>query len=212
MLYIERFINELMTSNCYVVYNGNSKQCLVVDPASEKCEQVITYLDENHLIPQYIILTHEHTDHTWGVNTIVDRYDAKVVCSSKCKEALPVEGNTYFQFYYDDPNYKYVVKRVDVVLEDVDFKIKWNGQIIDFISTPGHSNGSVCFVINDYLFTGDAFMQYKPYIDKRKGSLEQYRISVKYLLGLYGSSSMTVCPGHGEPFAINEYSNLLSTF
>jgi len=37
MLKVKRFINELMTSNCYVVYEEGFDDCIVVDPASRYC-------------------------------------------------------------------------------------------------------------------------------------------------------------------------------
>ena len=70
MLKVERFINDLMTSNCYVVYDEVTKGCLVIDPASEKSLREIQFIEERGLSLDYIILTHEHTDHNWGVNSL----------------------------------------------------------------------------------------------------------------------------------------------
>lgn len=66
MLKIERFINELMNSNCYVVYDDNTKRCLVIDPGSEHSLREIEFIEENELTLDYILITHEHTDHNWG--------------------------------------------------------------------------------------------------------------------------------------------------
>ncbi len=66
MLKIERFINELMSSNCFIVYDEVTKHGVVVDPGSEKSEREQCFIKEKDLVIDYIILTHEHTDHTWG--------------------------------------------------------------------------------------------------------------------------------------------------
>lgn len=110
MIKVERFINQLMGSNCYLVVDEASHHCICIDPASEKSEREISYIKENELVLDYIFLTHEHTDHTWGVNALLEKYStAKVVCSSLCRDALPKEAQTYFLLYYDNTNYSYNV-------------------------------------------------------------------------------------------------------
>jgi glyoxylase-like metal-dependent hydrolase (beta-lactamase superfamily II) len=206
MLIIERFINELMTSNCYLVYYKSTDECIIIDPGTENCESIISYMDIRNLHPGYLILTHEHTDHTWGCNTLIDRYNSKVICSRECKKALPEEGNIYFRFYHDNPNYTYAVKRVDITLEDIDYVLRWNGHTLHFIQTPGHSEGSVCFSIENNLFTGDTIMQYKPFLRSKGGSHEKFKRSISYILDKYDTDCTKVYPGHGNPFYLRDYS------
>lgn len=200
MLRLERFENELMESNCYVLYDTNSYSCIVVDPGSEKSEKEIRFISEHMLTLDYIILTHEHTDHTWGVNALLEKFNPKVVCSNQCSINLNKESNAYFRYYYDDPNYQYVVKKVDVCIEGAFSKLTWSGRSILFLLTPGHSSGSMCFSADSYLFTGDTLMKYKPYISKRNGSLEEYEKSVRLLKEKFEGQRMLVCPGHGDSF------------
>lgn len=206
MLHVERFINQLMTSNCYLVVDEESKHCFCIDPASEKSEREIAYMEKNGLTLDYIILTHEHTDHTWGVNALLERHPAaKVICSELCKAALPKEAKAYFQFYYDDPNYSYNVARVDHTTDELDWHLQWGKNDIKFIGTPGHSPGSVCVAVGNKLFSGDTIMQFKPFIKKRNGgSMEQFQESVKRILEAFPADT-EVYPGHGEFFKLSEY-------
>lgn len=204
MIQIQRFVNELMTSNCFVVWDDETHHCVIIDPASEKAEREIQLIEDNKLTLDYILLTHEHTDHTWGVNTLVDRYDVKVVCSAACKEALPAAGDMYFRLYYDDPEYTYKVTRVDYTTEELKGLLAWNNSHIGFINTPGHSPGSICIDIDGKLFTGDTIMQYKPYINKRGGNLDVYKNSVKTILTKYPASTL-IYPGHGEIFPLSAF-------
>ena len=91
MIIIERFVNELMTSNCYIVVDEASKHCICIDPASEKSLHEIDYIEGNGFKLDYIFLTHEHTDHTWGCNSLVEKYGARVICSNVCKQNLEKE-------------------------------------------------------------------------------------------------------------------------
>lgn len=210
MYKIERFVNDLMTSNCYVIVHDIYPSCIIVDPGSEKSVNVINYIENNKLNPEYIILTHEHTDHTWGCNILKEKYKAKVVCSQSCKELLPEAGRSYFQFYFDNINYKYIVKDVDIILEDVCYLLNWNKQIIKFTQTPGHSEGSVIFSIENNLFTGDTIMQFKPFFPKRNGSIKKYKESIKKIFELYDPDKTIVYPGHGNVFLLKDFEYKLS--
>lgn len=205
MVHIRQFANQLMSSNGYVAYQDGLRSCLVIDPGSEKSEDMIRFMDERGLEPEYILLTHEHTDHTWGVNALLERYDTRVVCSAACKKALPREGRTYFLFYMDNAEYEYAVKRVDLVLEELEACLNWNGVEVRHVFTPGHSHGSVCYSIENNLFTGDTVMQYKPYIHKKQGSLEAFKNSIRLLMDTFDGAVTNVCPGHGSPFLLKDY-------
>lgn len=202
MIKVIRFINELMTSNCFIIYDEMYADCLVVDPASRESLNEIAFFEENNIKPSHVLLTHEHTDHTWGVNAIIDKYDSKIVCSKACADNLNRESRSYFLLYYDDKSYKYSVERVDVLLEDMEYKLTWHNIPILFISTPGHSMGSVCIQIEDKLFTGDTLMQFKPFINKRNGSKEAYEDSLAKLKQFTIGKDLTVFPGHGEIFKL----------
>lgn len=204
MLKIERFVNELMSSNCYIVVDEASKHCLCIDPASEKSLREIEYIDRNKLTLDYIILTHEHTDHTWGVNALVERFKTKVICSEVCEQNLAKEFQAYFLLYYDNPDYHYTVCKVDLTTEDLGGKMEWNGHSIEFVPTSGHSMGSICIDIDGLLFTGDTIMQTKPYINRRNGSKELFFESVMKIKAAYSGETM-IYPGHGEVFKLGEY-------
>lgn len=205
MIHIERFINELMSSNCYIVTDEASRHCICIDPASEKSEREIAYIEENNLILDYIILTHEHTDHTWGVNALTERIpEAKLVCSEVCRQNLSKEFQAYFLLYYDNPDYQYTVCKVDITCEDLDWKFDWNGHDVVFIPAPGHSMGSICIEIEGKLFTGDAIMQLKPYINKRNGSKELYFESAKKVFNICKIDTL-VYPGHGDSFVMGDW-------
>lgn len=209
MIIVERFINELMTSNCYIVVDEASKHCICMDPASEKSLREIEFIERNGLFLDYIILTHEHTDHTWGVNALLDKYpSSKVICSELCKKALPKEAKAYFQLYYDDPNYAYNVERVDFTIEELNWQLEWFEHVIIFVATPGHSPGSVCIAIDNVVFGGDTLMPFKPFIKKRNGgSVELFQESVKRMVESFPEDTI-VYPGHGESGQMKDYNNI----
>ena len=208
-MHIERFINELMSSNCYLVVDEASKHCICIDPASEKSEKEIDYIENNGLALDYIILTHEHTDHTWGVNALTEQFaNVKVVCSEICKQNLAKEFQAYFLLYYDNPDYHYTVCRVDEATEELGNKMNWIGHTIEFINTPGHSLGSVCVLLDGMLFVGDTINLSKPYVNRRNGSKEKYKESLEIMMKRFAKDQI-IYPGHGCDFILAEAEPIL---
>lgn len=181
-----------------------SKHCICIDPASEKSLREIKFIVSNGLTLDFIFLTHEHTDHTWGVNALVEKFGAKVICSEVCKQNLSKEFQAYFLLYYDNPDYHYTVCKVDMTTEELGGQLEWEGNAVEFVYTPGHSMGSVCILIDGMLFTGDTIMQSKPYINKRNGSKELYNETVRRITSTISGNTI-ICPGHGEEFSFNQW-------
>ena len=204
---VQRFVNELMTSNCYVVYDEDTKHCLVIDPGSEKSLREIEFIESNSLVLDYIIITHEHTDHNWGVNALRSRYaDSKLLCSEECSKHVKKANRAYFLLYYDDPDYHYEIAAADFFVRDGDC-LEWTGHHIKFVYTPGHSYGSVCIEIDGMLFTGDTIMPFKPYFNGRDSNQNDWDLSVKKIKDAYSGMTL-VYPGHGDALSLGDWTEM----
>lgn len=193
-----------MTSNCYIVADEASSHCICIDPASERSLREIEYIEKNGLTLDYIILTHEHTDHNWGVNTLREYFKGcKLVCSEICNKRVKKANRAYFLLYYDDPEYRYEIAPADILIKE-DCSMKWNGILITFIMTSGHSYGSMCIDVDGMLFTGDTIMPYKPYFNGRDSNEDDWLLSIKKINDIYTEKTM-IYPGHGNAFCLDEY-------
>ena len=207
MLKFERFLNELMTSNCYIVVDEVSKSCVVIDPGSERSEREIAYIKSKGLKAGYIIITHEHTDHNWGVNALRETFpNIQLVCSEECSKHVAKANKAYFLLYYDDPIYSYEIEPADILINQEDQTLSWNNHTIRFVITPGHSYGSMCIDIDGKLFTGDTIMPFKPYFNGRDSNKDQWIESVKKVLSIY-SPSTHIYPGHGDDILLDNWKN-----
>lgn len=203
-LEVKQFENQLMKSNCYIVVDWTSKTCVVIDPASEKSEREIEYIETNGLRLDYILLTHEHTDHTWGVNSLKDKYpDSKLVCSELCNKYAKKASHAYFLFYYDS-SYRYELLPADIIVINDGEVLKWCDKDFKFIFTPGHSRGSVCILIKGMLFTGDTIMPYPPHFNSRDSDVNDWRSSIFYIESVF-PKDIIIYPGHGESFTLGEW-------
>lgn len=208
MIKVERFVNELMSSNCYIVADEVSKHCICIDPASEKSLREIEYIESNGLTLDYIILTHEHTDHNWGVNSLREHFPgSKLVCSEPCNKYVKKTNRAYFLFYYDDPDYCYEIAPADILISQQVEKIEWNGYDVKFILTPGHSYGSMCIDIDGMFFTGDTIMPFKPYFNGRDSNEEDWKVSIGQLNKKYGRNTL-IYPGHGDTLKFENWNKI----
>lgn len=194
-----------MTSNCYVVYDDNTLHCIVIDPGSEKSLREIAFIEEKHLMLDYIIMTHEHTDHNWGVNALRERFKSTLlVCSEFCNRVVKKTSRFYFLFYYNDPEYRYEIDTADIILSNQEETLDWNGYKIHFLMTPGHSHGSMCIDINNMLFSGDTIMPAKPYFNGRDSNEDEWKKSITNVLRSY-NQDILLYPGHCEPLTLREW-------
>ena len=204
-LKVKKFVNQLMTSNCYVIYDNDTRRCVIIDPGSEKSDREISFIRDNGLSLDYIVISHEHTDHNWGVNSLVDQFpSAELVCSEICSREVKKSNKMYFLYYYDDPDYRYVMNPPDVIIAEDMAETYWDNHIIQYVLTPGHSHGAMCIKIDNMLFTGDTIMPFKPYFNGRDSNVEDWEESIQKILKL-SPVDMMVYPGHGDVLTLEEW-------
>ena len=175
-----------------------SKRCVIIDPGSEKSLNEIDFIEQNGLKLDYVIMTHEHVDHCWGVNALRNQYpNLKLVYSEACNKYIQKSSRIFFQMYFDNAEYEYIMKPAEIQIKENGETLDWNGISFKFLLTPGHSPGSICITFDSILFGGDTLMPFKPVIKKMNGgSLKDYQKSLLNLQKQFDSSTV-VYPGHG---------------
>ena len=176
-------------ANCYVVYK-EATEALVIDPSTNK---IVERLAEMGVQAKEVLLTHCHFDHTLGVPALQSA-GAKVWCGEKEK---PLVGKADL---YDMAGLPFVPYEIDGTLADSEVKYLC-GLKITVMHTPGHTAGSVCYLIEDEgqkaLFTGDTlFCGTIGRTDLPTGNVGQMRESLRKLKNLEGD--MPVYAGHEE--------------
>ena len=207
---VKQFINTPVPSNTYLLIDG--EHCIVIDPGSKKQADVRDYIHEHGLILDHIILTHEHFDHCWGVNYLLDVFPAKVVATNLCAKWVQTPLNYFNQLYYNSDE-MYQIEHVDIHAEDIGCKMMWGETPIVFVKTPGHSDKGMCVDIGGCLFTGDTLLyRTKPLLKKRYGaSKEDLKDSIKRIYQTYDANTK-IFPGHGDSFTLGETKNFYEDY
>ncbi len=200
---VTRFLNNPVPSNCFVVHYKGAETCLIVDPADNNPKELINYLNNERLTPDFIILTHEHFDHISGVNLFKKTYSCNVIATSDCSCAIQ-NSKKNLSIFRD--NVGFICAPADIELKQKHFLIPWGSKTLNFIKTPGHSQGSLCFQIDDILFAGDTLIKdHKTVVKIVGGNKQQLITSLNEIFNTFDENTL-IFPGHGESFRLKDIS------
>lgn len=186
---IKKFVEGPIEDNNYLIYNEKSKNAILIDCTNPSLD-IDNFLIDNNLNLKYILLTHAHFDHVLGVNYYRKKFNAKAFIH-KNDENMLKNINDYMKALGRYANYEVPITdgflQDNLFLDDIEIKI---------IHTPGHSQGSVCFLIENNLFSGDTlFFETFGRTDLPSGSFNTIKESLFKLFEL--DDNIKVFPGHG---------------
>lgn len=144
-------LGELGT-NCYCVAGDNF--ALVIDPA-EETDELAAFAEENaDKEYKYILLTHCHIDHILGVNRVKHIWNCPIVIGEDDALSLenPAINLSRMLFGYD------FSLKADLRVKDGD-EVDLGEEKISVLATPGHTRGSVCYILGDNMFSGDTLFK-----------------------------------------------------
>lgn len=202
---IQTFICNMLHENCFVVYDENSREAAIIDPGfywEEEKHQLTKFVREQKLQVKYLLCTHLHFDHIFGVSFVEDTYGVKLSASLFDSPWLDNFTITITRFGIS-PNS--TPRPVSHPLHDGDILILGNSTL-ECIATPGHSAGGMCFYAKDagILFAGDTLFQSSiGRTDFSDGNYAQLIQSIQTRL-LSLPQSTVVYPGHGGPTSIGD--------
>ena len=183
--------------NCYVI-NNSQNEAIIIDPGAE-ADKIEQYIDVKNLIAIAIFNTHAHYDHIGAVKYLKNKYKVPFFLHSK-DEKLLKSANLYQKIF--DGVSAISIPKIDYYLDECDPKKIIKNFEIKIISTPGHTQGSVCIFISNYLFTGDTLMNGEiGRTDLPGGSKKVLIESLKKISVL--PKDINIYPGHGIPTNID---------
>ena len=166
--------NDRFENQCYLIYHNNTG--ILIDPAWNYT-LIDNFLKDQQIILKDILLTHSHKDHTNLAKEFAEKYHVSVFMSS-------VEIDDYG---FDCVNLKRANHLEEIVFE--------NFKIVP-IHTPGHTSGSMCYLTEENLFSGDTvFIEGVGKCDTKGSDVNQMYDSIQFLKQ-YLPQNTLFWPGH----------------
>ena len=130
----EQLFDTKSSTYTYIISSGKGREALIIDPVLENTEDYIKVLNNLELKLVKVIDTHIHADHITGLNELNKRTNCTRVMGEKSQSEV-----------------------IDLKLKDSE-KIKIENIELNAIYTPGHTDCSYSYLMNDRVFTGDTLL------------------------------------------------------
>ena len=185
-------------ANCYFGVNEETKEVFCVDTGAQG-ERICAMLKEHGWTLRGILLTHGHADHITATEYVKQHTGNVMVYAGKEEEQVLKRPELNLTTMFGET----VILKADQLLADGE-KIELAGFTITCIATPGHTEGGVCYYLEDQnvLFTGDTlFCQSIGRTDFPTGDLKTLEHSIKEKLYVLPEDT-TVYPGHDSSTTI----------
>ena len=191
MLTVSSISNRIFNSRTYIIEVPEAASVWLVDCGD--FDKVLEHIGEKVIAG--VLLTHAHFDHIYGLPALLERFpQCRIVTNEAGKEAL---GNAKINLsrYHESP-VEVSPEELLLVHEGVSVSL-FEGIEARVYETPGHNPGCLSFEVEEYLFTGDAYIPGEKVITNLPGGDKTLSAAtVSRLLAI--SQDKTICPGHGD--------------
>ncbi len=160
-------------TNSYILTCPITGDSLLVDAPAETSE-ILKALKGTH--PRYILITHNHMDHIGALSELKFKLRVPIGVHRLDAKGLPLQEN--------------------MILEDGD-KVDCGYMSVKILHTPGHTPGSLSFLIGRYLIAGDTIFPGGPGKTRSAADLKLIIESISSKIFVLPDDT-AIYPGHGD--------------
>ena len=210
---IDRIIAPFFETNCWILSPGKDNECVIVDPGIGKPDIVKSLIEKislHNLKPIAVLITHGHLDHFFSVLPLTNQIPMYTYITKSDRFLLKdpmgaLDSGGFSEQLLDAFGGRNLKEPQDVIeLEDFS-KLKLANLEIEVIFAPGHTKGSVMFMVeNKQLVSGDVlFAGSIGRTDLPTGSAQDMRKTLQERV-LTLPNHLNVLPGHGRQTTIGD--------
>ena len=130
----EQLFDTKSSTYTYILSSGKGREALIIDPVLEHTDEYLKLLNKLELKLVKVIDTHIHADHITGLNELSERTNCtKIMGDNSKSEVVDLR----------------VKEGENVKIDNINLKVMY---------TPGHTDCSYSFLMNDRVFTGDTLL------------------------------------------------------
>lgn len=137
----------MLQTNCYIIYDDEIREAIVVDPGDE-ADYIAQCLKRCDVKAVAILLTHGHSDHFLGLTDLKKILQVPVY--------IPADDAFRLAFQSGFVDASYEIAPDDILVHDKE-SLSIGGMQIEVIHTPGHTEGGTCYYFREQavLLSGD---------------------------------------------------------
>lgn len=200
MITIKTMVLGPIQTNCYLIYDTETLNTIIVDPSNDNNGKLSDFIKTNQLKPIVILVTHAHFDHIGSVDELREKYTIKSYSSRIESINCTQPSLNLCHTFIEGGTIKATIDEILVDGQEVEF----GGIHISCIEVPGHSEQSLCFYLKqinslisgDTVFCGDTGRT-DMYNGPETDLLNNIREKLFVLPGI-----TNVYPGHGPSTTI----------
>jgi glyoxylase-like metal-dependent hydrolase (beta-lactamase superfamily II) len=206
MLNIQRLTFNPFQVNTYVIWD-ETRECAIVDAGcygEAETARITSFITEQGLKPARLINTHCHIDHIAGVAFLSRHFGLDFEAHNGGLKLIHHSQKACFIYGFD--HLETIEPKVHLKEGDI---IRFGDSEMEVIETPGHADGSLCFISHrdQFVITGDVlFYQSIGRSDLPTGNYDVLMKSIREKL-LTLPPDYTVYPGHGPETSIGFEAN-----
>lgn len=198
MIQIHQITNDYQHSRTYILFQEDCEYVWLVDCGD--AVPVERWLREHNKELKGVFLTHCHDDHIFGLRILLKDKPTMLVCLSAHEGVKCVQDIRMNLSKYTSAPFQLLTEHFIELSNGETYEIFPNEEIIA-IQADGHSPDSMIYQVNNYLFTGDAFIPPLPVVTKLPGADKKRAAeSLEMIKTLVAENNLTICAGH----SINE--------
>ena len=129
-----QLFDEKSSTYTYIISSGKGREALIIDPVIEHSNEYLKILESLELKLVKVIDTHIHADHISGLNELNKMTKCTRIMGEKSKSEV-----------------------IDLKIKDSE-KIEIENIKLEAIYTPGHTDCSYSYLMDDRVFTGDTLL------------------------------------------------------
>ena len=187
--------NNIMNSVTYVLHEEDVDYCVLIDCG--EWETLKPVLEKIGKKVRAVLLTHAHTDHIYGINKVIETFPNALIYTNAEGEKGLQNPQWNLSRYHDDIEDFIISSPQNVRVIDKEGSLQVDDDImVEVLFTPGHEPSCLSFIIENNLFTGDAYIPgigtVVSFPRSNKISAQKTLKRLQYL----EKNGLTVCAGH----------------
>ena len=135
MSHLMQQFDEVSFTYTYILMDSDTHEAVIIDPVDTKLNGLINFVNEKKLNIRFVLETHAHADHITSAGNLCKMTGAIAATPAHCN-----------------------ITNAEIQLEDHQQLVFGKNQVITAIHTPGHTAGSMSFIWNNNVFTGDTLL------------------------------------------------------